>query len=95
MATKTKEKMKFEVTVAVELDPERIQEWRDEYPGAKVTQKDVVEMVREAVDEYVNGPLGDGRGAGDGYCGDPSSSEETAQERSSWIASMSPKIEVK
>jgi len=94
MATNTKEKMKFEVTVTLELDPERIQEWRDEYPGAKGTQKDVVEMVRSAVDEYVNGPFGDGRGAGDGYCGDPSS-EETAQERSSWIASMSPNIKVK
>lgn len=92
MATKTK-KMKFEVTVTVELDPERIQEWRDEYPGAKVkvTQKDVVEMVREAVDVWVNGGPFD-RGMGDGYCGDPSAAPAA---RSCWIASMSPKIKVK
>lgn len=63
-------------------------------PGCGGQREQVTgEMVREAVDVWVNGGPWD-RGMGDGYCGDPSS-EETAQERSSWIASMSPKIEVK
>lgn len=93
MVTKTKEKMKFEVTVTLELDPAALQEWRDEYPGAKVTKKDVAELVYEAVDVWVNGGPFD-RGMGDGYCGDPSS-EENASAKSSWIASMQPKIEVK
>jgi predicted flavoprotein YhiN len=34
MATKTK---KFEVTVTVEVDCDKIQEWKDEYPKAEVT----------------------------------------------------------
>lgn len=92
MATKVKEEKFFDVAVRVYIDCDKIKEWQDEFPECKVTQKDVAEMVSEAVDVWVNGGPFD-RGMGDGYCSDPS--EDNASGRSSWIASMQPKIEVK
>ena len=87
MKTKTKEEKVFSINVTVYIDCEKIKEWQNEYPEAQPTQKDVQAMVREALDEYVNGIDGDGRGAGDGYCDDPKGPH--------WIASMGPDFEVK
>ena len=82
-----KEEKFFDVAVRVYIDCEKIKEWQDDYPDAQPAQKDVLALVREALEEYVNGIDGDGRGAGDGYCDDPKGPH--------WIASMLPKFEVK
>jgi len=81
MAEKTK---KFEVTVTVEVDCDKIQEWKDEYPKAEVTKADVQDLVSKALDFWITGGGMADYGMGEGY--GPAIDEDP--EGASWLASM-------